>query len=67
MYAYTLMSTAVTDIDPYGVLYYYFRDPMFSVDVHTEYAFRLYFDRDHAFSVRVPLEQYGGSRMAKAA
>lgn len=66
VYAYTLMSTAVTDIDPYGVLYYYFRDPMFSVDVHTEYAFRLYFDRDYAFSARVPFEQYGGSRMTKA-
>ena len=66
VYAYTLMSKAVTDVDSEGVLYYYFRDPMFSLDVHTEYAFKLHFERDRAFIVRVPFERYGGARMSTA-
>jgi hypothetical protein len=63
VYAYTLMSVAVTDVAPEGVLYYYFRDPMYAVDVHTEYAFKLYFDREQAFFTRVPFVLYSGTRM----
>lgn len=63
VYAYMLMSVAVTDVAPEGILYYYFRDPMYAVDVHTEYAFKLYFDREQAFFTRVPFVLYSGTRM----
>ena len=58
VYAYLLYYTPpVTGVDTAGVLYRY--------NEHNEYAFKVFFDKEHCFIVYVPIENYGGQREGK--
>lgn len=62
VYAYGLKYFPITGVDPSGILYSYYEDPLHRGSFYNERVLKLVFDKENSFVVNVPFMNYGGQR-----